>query len=203
MGEYATAKNHNGAIVTVLKLGVLDHMMYVRRSELEAWAPHDLGHGTDCGAILADPTTRYRFPWPYEDGCSIKAHPEIIKARPPFPVQSVPWPGVRGAAHQSCIAYVNTVAPDPQMESGRVSGSVRIPCPLSPAPTLEILHAPELVCIVGERWLAGRPWTVFECAYCRSPFRVTHEEAEQIKAALLLADPSMTETARRIKGYTL
>ena len=62
MGEYLS--DPDGYTVNA---GTCHDWRYLRREELEAWAPVDAGTGTDCSAFLEHHATVYRFPWPDED----------------------------------------------------------------------------------------------------------------------------------------
>ena len=54
-------------IIYSCKLGVMDHMGYVRREEAELLALFDAGEEADISELLLDFSTLWRFPWPEED----------------------------------------------------------------------------------------------------------------------------------------
>jgi hypothetical protein len=161
------------------KVGVMDDWRYVRRDEAVVLAKSDAGFGAKMAAVLADPSTLYRFPFPWEDG---KGRPEDIDKRDMFAtVEFMLPPGMaqvlRGIEHQEIWMSI-------RQGKGSYVFNVAIPCPLSESFGLK--HSAggpvNLVSIYGERYdIQKRPRTIFRCGYCEAPFSVNQTEIEAMR----------------------
>jgi hypothetical protein len=173
MGEYITTNNGNK-----IKLGTCEHLMYVRKDEVESEALVN-------SAIreYLDPKCSwiYRFPWPQEDGQMIACAGE----REPFDYGHFVFAcDDLEVEHQEIAKHVS---------AGHSYGlNVMIPCPAGKDFNLkrslgDTFHPFR---IIGERVKPGQYYTVFACGYCDQWFSLEEEEGiEKIRQAILACEP--------------
>lgn len=175
MGEYATRRK-DGKLVTLCKLGTLDDWRYGRRQEAELLAETDAGAGTNISLALASSEILWRFPWPDEDKNS---SPRAIGEREMF--RTLPFPAIpiRGLKHGEFVAGIS-------LSSGGYSYNLRLPCPATwkNGRFKTTGRVERLFAIVGERYHDGHARTIFQCAWCETPFSVNQREAEAIREVL-------------------
>jgi hypothetical protein len=180
MGEYLT-RRLGGAVVQVAKAGVCDDWRYVRRSEVEKWAPFDAGE-SDCRTALAEPTL-WRFPWLDEDGEAV----DRMGKRDMF--RTLTFPCKLDIDHDEKIVSVGP-------KDGGYNVNMWIPCPVAFKGKMSRGGATPIISIVGERYEDGKPRTIFSCGYCAKPFSVTADQLLAVKMALL-------EHGRNSPGWAL
>jgi hypothetical protein len=194
MGEYANVPSGTGQENTI-RLGVMDDLRYVRRSELEQWAA--LGFRTPkegdreetrpLSDYLDDPATLYRFPWPWEDNQAI----EHLQTRNMFATVLLAVPPQLMTEHRHMTKPVSGL--------GGTSINLFFPCPFTlkqgryqaQVATVQGLSAHESglcsavpntqITIWGERYDAnGNGRTCFQCVFCERAQSYSPEHIIQI-----------------------
>ena len=176
MGEYVTTRSGDN-----VKLGTCEHLMYVRKDEVESEAKVNRA-----AREYLDPTCNwiYRFPWPQEDGQPIEA----ANGREPFD-------------YGNFIFTCEDLEIDHQEICQHVSANhsyglnVMIPCPAGKDFDLKRSHGQIFhpFRIIGERVKPGQCYTVFACGYCDQWFSLGGDEGDaealnKIKAAILACE---------------
>lgn len=177
MGEYVTT-NSGGKV----KLGTCEHLMYVRKDEVESEAKINRA-----ARDYVDPKCNwiYRFPWPQEDGQLIECSGE----REPFDYGHFVFTcDDLEIEHQEIAKHVSA------NNSYRLN--VMIPCPAGKDFDLKRSYGQAFhpFRIIGERVKPGQCYTVFACGYCDQWFSLGVDEEdgqalEKIKAAILACEP--------------
>lgn len=178
MGEYITT--HSGDRV---KLGTCEHLMYVRKDEVESEAKVNMAIRE-----YLDPACNwiYRFPWPQEDGQLV----ECAGGRDPFGYGNFVFTcDDLEIEHQDIVPHI------------KVSGThayqvnVWIPCPASKGFNFKtsVGGPSHPFKIIGERVKPGQCYTVFACGYCDQWFSLGDDEGDpealdKIKAAILACE---------------
>ncbi len=179
MGEYL--KFPDGKEI---KLGTLDDFRYVRRDEAQRWADRGLRTegNTSPAEAIADPTTLWRFPFPWEDRDSVaKIHERKFgdAHRLTFRV-----PGLE-IDHQHKTVSMSAPA-------GGYGVNVYVPCPYllerigagQDAKRAALCSTPgeQTIYLVGERFDAeGRGRTVFGCIYCERWIALSVEDLAKLR----------------------
>lgn len=176
MGEYLT--DYTGQ--TVLKLGTMDDMRYVRRSEVESFAASGKYPRQDLRYILQDENSLYRFPFPVEDNATL----EQINERNMFKTTEIPVSKefIQGLDHGDRYMPLSPVG-----IQHAYNVNIWIPCPCSKDFNLRksTNGAFPLINIYGERYDSeGNCRTIFRCAWCEHPFSLSSDEIEYIKAQI-------------------
>jgi hypothetical protein len=181
MGEYIEIGGYQ------MKLGTCEDLTALRWTELDEW-----GHGepipgnSSPRAYLKWPGVFFRFPWPNEDGRTVKDAAENGGGMdsPRGPILQVPRQAPPHQHVTKCFA-----AP-----GGGYQVNVFVPCPSTLVRQVPSRHVDELepneaalcsalpaetglVHIVAEKYHKGEPvGTVFRCIYCGVWFRMRKEE---------------------------
>jgi len=178
MGEYLCFNGRQ------YKIGTCESLYYIRHDELKEIA--ELHQRDESGTLITDYLQPkiffYRFPWPDEDGQDVSYSDNRDYSRK----YTIANPGIE-TAH-------NTVACHIKAEGGGFGLNVMIPCPadteafknsgLRSSPiNITPLH------IAFEKYDEnGSPLTILGCGYCRQMFRITEDDAEKVRAAVLRKD---------------
>ena len=174
MGEYLETTNGDN-----IKLGTCEHLMYVRKSQVEREAVF-----TPAARQYLDPACNwiYRFPWPQEDGQPIEA----ANGREPFDYGHFVFTCEDlEVEHQEIATHVSA--------NHSYGLNVMIPCPAGKGFDLKRSHGATFhpFKIIGERVKPGQHYTVFACGYCDQWFSLGEDEAgelDKIKAAILACE---------------
>jgi len=168
MGEYLTTSQGND-----VKLGTCEHLMYIRKDEVEAEAAHNQEAAKylnpECNWI-------YRFPWPQEDGQDLNQVAFCEPLREPFDYGNFVFTCDVEIDHQEIRHHISA------MHSYGVN--VMAPCPAG----VNKKSSFQPIKIIGERVRPGQYYTVFACGYCDQWFSLDAEEGgalEKIKLAIM------------------
>lgn len=211
MGEYFTQRTGNGNVDFVCKAGVMDDWRYVRRSEAQAWAPHDAGADTNVREALQDPLTLWRFPWPDEDDGVIDGKFNVDRAsrRDMFRHLDVPVTAdlLRTLPHQHDICVSMSPGAGNAATGGGYNCNVFLPCPFGTraeiyegkTAILRNTGFTPLLRIVGERYdQAGNARTIFACAWCGSLSSPSQALIEEVRT--YLNTQGWGQIAERVRG---
>lgn len=165
----------------------MDDWRYVRYAECKAWQPRDAREGTDITAVMRDPSTLYRFPFPDEDVFLVdgKFNWGVINERNMF--RSVKFKYETDSDFKHGEKVVN-LTPD----GSGYQVNIWIPCPVvKPYPLKTSIGGAVALCnIWGDRYdEQGFGRTIFRCAWCEAPFSVGVENIDQVRLALIAMKP--------------
>lgn len=183
MGEYLYLR---GSKESVCKLGVMDDFRYIRHDEAERLAPHEgEGDGGTLAHSLADASTLWRFPFPWEDQDLTRSAQEIaaeIAKREMSRTTYVeaPMTVVRAMEHADKVVHMTP-------RGGGWGVNVWVPCPHSAAGLK--LHqstggASPILVVHGERHERGEARTIFACGYCEKLYSFTPNEITEFGATV-------------------
>jgi len=172
MGEYATIQG------TELKLGTMDDFRYVRHDEVEKW--HGEG-SADLAEYLADESTLYRFPFPWEDGQSVDQAAQRNMFEPVIVLRSPQFEGLEH--HPVCKGF--------SFPGGGYNVNLYVPCPFTlreqgpqAGNTTLCSSLPEFhLRVYGERWAGSEGRTIFACPYCEHLYSLDAPHIEALRVA--------------------
>lgn len=164
MGEYITIGDMK------IKVGVMDDFRYVRLEELQEFL-YLAKETEEIQVYLDDPTTLYRFPFPWEDDKSFLHH-----GRDMFKTVSLNiTPTMNDFEHGSIVKHV-------ECSGGGHGVNVWIPCILGEdGRKHQTSGVRPVITIFGERKNCNGVYTVFRCGYCEKPFAMDEKGIEEIQ----------------------